>query len=701
MELIKKEKLDLTVKKEYAYSFDVPESRLYLIEIMASAQSWWQNFSGRRSFLKADYLSVQVNRGIFPRLSGSQSRKDLFLSPLAWNGNELKGLIKANIFIINLPAGKNDLKFVANQYPMLRQIAVFKISSDEAAIEYRPDEIATSQDGDRYPWISLATVGVAIKDMSVSALAGKYPRSRDDDDLKLVIDGQAQANKDKKSHRDWFWCGKILNGSAAIFKLAVNWTGGRHYLELWADRKPRLNFIKLSIQRDLGNPAAYPYKNRSSEWWEKWKAVKQYSYRGPKGDQDYNRYDALIIKAVAHWNKEFCDDIYPPDEPLDPSLVKAMMLQESHMGYDKTAGIDVMQIGNDQALGILNHATDAPEHEIKHGKLWDLNYVGKAKMNSVADGIYWGVRWLYHKAQRVDETWKIRTWWIWRKAVEEYGPHDGIYTDHVWQMYTAGIDSRQAAPLKLWSFILILVLAGLLFGWRPVQPVNPLLAATWGSLDQGYRDMTQNIEIQRYQGEDNSLFFSIVTEFEDWWESLKVGRQIGEEIKWLEIDKPPHEQAILSAKFVDLHGFDQPLLEVYGYSHRGTGYFYLYEIGDDGLRLVLSTIAVDQKNASHSYLGNVEKYGYWHCDARFIDKRLAEFYTDLNGDGTDDVKLSGRQEVVCDVVKPESLTDAEPTVETYDLQVDEYPVEKIFFWDTERGAYRLDKISPSKIWDSF
>jgi len=52
--LIKEEKIAKEVTEKYSCDFIFSEDGLYLIEIIASAKSWWQNFKSSRSFFKDD-----------------------------------------------------------------------------------------------------------------------------------------------------------------------------------------------------------------------------------------------------------------------------------------------------------------------------------------------------------------------------------------------------------------------------------------------------------------------------------------------------------------------------------------------------------------------------------------------------------------------------------------------------------------------
>ncbi|MBU3965006.1 hypothetical protein KJ575_05115, partial [Patescibacteria group bacterium] len=111
MNLLKKENLNLAVKNNFNYTFEIPENGIYLIEIIASAKSWWQNLKNLKSFFNDDDLAVKIDDVDFPKLNG---KKGLFDGEAAWNGNNLKGLAKTGIFLINFKKGNHTLYFLAD-----------------------------------------------------------------------------------------------------------------------------------------------------------------------------------------------------------------------------------------------------------------------------------------------------------------------------------------------------------------------------------------------------------------------------------------------------------------------------------------------------------------------------------------------------------------------------------------------------------
>lgn len=138
-----------------------------------------------------------------------------------------------------------------------------------------------------------------------------------------------------------------------------------------------------------------------------------------------------------------------------------MIFQESRVGYDKNNNgeINVIQVGNygDASLDVLNGRGKKMEYELKNSKLWKVNYEGKAKVEKPFDSIYWGVRWLYHKAQGITMDNK-RYWLSWREAVKRYGPPNEKYSNNIWDIYTKGIDKKGKSLIRLWFIFIPLML---------------------------------------------------------------------------------------------------------------------------------------------------------------------------------------------------------------------------------------------------
>ncbi len=438
MKLLKQEKLDKTIAENFSYDFIVANDGLYLIEVNASAKSWWQNLKSFKSLLNDDDLALILDR---MEISTSASNENGVRA--AWHGNELKGFLKTVIIAVRLKKGEHHLSFASDQKPYLKNIAIFQLEeTDKDKITYIPLINNPAEKGNGRPWLSFIFFNLPVKDVAIFAKAGKS--GRDDDDIKLIIDGETQKNNDKKSHQNWYWCGKILKGEEKEFRKILNFNSGFHYIDLLADESPFLKKIEITLsENNNGNG----------------NNIKKYAYKGINGAEDYNKFDDIIAAKTNYWNSQFLSDTNPPEEVLDLNLVKAIIFQESRMGYDEKAKINIMQIGNSGDPSLKTLKGELKEYWIHNGKKILLKY-DNAEINKEDDSINWGIRWLYHKAQGITADNK-RYWLSWREAVKKYGPPNDKYGNNVWDIYIKGIDKRSKPPLKLWfifaPFILILL----------------------------------------------------------------------------------------------------------------------------------------------------------------------------------------------------------------------------------------------------
>jgi hypothetical protein len=456
MELIEQEIFNKDIEKSDEHKFTVDQNGLYLIEIIASAKDWKQNLIATNfiSFFRDDNLIVKIDDIEFPKLNG---KKGLFDGEIAWNGNNLKGLSKTNVFALLLKKGEHTLFFESKQKPTLKSIKISLVESKEK-ITYIPTENNQAEDGNRRQWISFALVNIKVNKLNIQARANTH-KSEDDDDLKLIINGDIQKNNTDKAHKYWYWCGRVLNGKEKTFNKDLDPTNKKLYIELWADRRPHVRKIEIEFIEQLEESSSLPEVS-----------AKTYAYTGVRGGQDYNRYDRQIEYWTNHWNQLFLNDKYPVEEPLDPSLVKAICYQESKLGYYPGGEIDIMQVGDtgDPAIHILNNdgairlpnGEPAVEYEIKDGKEWLVDYDGEAKVETIDDSLEWGIRWLYHVAQGITADGK-RYWRPWKEAVFRYGPNTDEYTENVWNIYKNGLDKPKTGTIKLWSVLLLLVIVSL------------------------------------------------------------------------------------------------------------------------------------------------------------------------------------------------------------------------------------------------
>src|SRR3989344_5132755 len=587
MNLVQEEKPNKRIEKEFKYNFEIKNEGLYVIEISARAKSWLQNTLKLISFFKDDDLAVRIDDIEFPKLS---RKRGLFDSEAAWNGNKLKNLRQINLFFINLKTGEHSLDFIVNQSPYLETIKIYQ-SASEQNIVFEPAKNYKIEKGNRRPWFNFILIDIGFEKLKIQASADQG--KSDDDDLQLKINGKRQINDAANAHKYWYWCGRVLKGQSKTFYKEFNLSAGLHYVELWADNSPVLESVKLVfLEKD---------KNNGKDL-----SLAPYTYKGVNGDEDYNRYDAVIEEVVDYWNNEFLKDTDPPEKLLDPNLVKAILYQESRVGYDpnNNGEINVMQVGNEGDPSLKTLRGELVEYWIHNGEQIQLKYPD-AKTESVKDGIYWGIRWLYHKAQKISEDDPNKRIWItWKEAVEKYGP-PGVkkeYVKSVWSIYQNGIKKEKNGNLiKLWGVILLLGLLTAPFlnfndktaDFRSHNKSSSQAAAishikesitvisgnienkedafkeairTYYVSERHWKIQDTNIIVESYKN-NPSLVLGVIEWDKDWWEDLRVGIIRDRSVEWLEIEKPPTEQSILSARFVEIKGFSNPIIEIYGQTH--------------------------------------------------------------------------------------------------------------------------------------
>jgi len=114
-------------------------------------------------------------------------------------------------------------------------------------------------------------------------------------------------------------------------------------------------------------------------------------------------------------------------------------------------------IGQDGTLKVLNGAAEKTEFWIHNGEEIELNYNGEANAETISQGIHWGVRWLYHKAQGITNSGN-RYWNSWKEAMEGYGPQEKEHNDAIWSIYENGVDTRQGKRIRLWSVFIFMII---------------------------------------------------------------------------------------------------------------------------------------------------------------------------------------------------------------------------------------------------
>lgn len=402
--------------------FSLKENSWYLVSISARLRSKKQR--GREASDDED-LRIEIDNRKFPKLENHQRYFD---SPAAFSGAKLRNNLKTVFFVIYLNAGKHSLSLIPDEGALVKNIEVTSLT-DFPNVSLELNQQAEKANG--RPWMTFVLVDLGLKSFTTKVTVNwRFP---DGDDIKIIVDGKTKKNNLSILHRNWIFASNVLwklFGREIFEKTFVEklLQQSLHYIEFWSDEGPTIKAIGFElVASGRITPSIQVYR------------------QGNRGE-DYNRFDKEIEKAVKERNSFFLNEKYPPPTTLDPNLIKAMIYVESRMGYGISptgypAYPDVMQVGNDNdpALHVLNNDHDKrfpTEFEATSGKPLPVDY-DDANANTSYESIYWGTRWLYHKAQDIG-TGNKQIWYDWRKAVSRYGPPEKTYVESVWNLYKYG-----------------------------------------------------------------------------------------------------------------------------------------------------------------------------------------------------------------------------------------------------------------------
>ncbi len=126
---------------------------------------------------------------------------------------------------------------------------------------------------------------------------------------------------------------------------------------------------------------------------------------------DGNTYDDLIAGWTEYWN-----EIFKPDAPLDPNLVKALIASESSFEHLLLAKPE-----NPASARGLTQITDETRVILgnKKGELKDYYFeLSREDLNDPSINICAGIRWLFYKRERASA--KLGKAATWEEGVAEY-----------------------------------------------------------------------------------------------------------------------------------------------------------------------------------------------------------------------------------------------------------------------------------------
>ncbi|MBU4348144.1 cell wall hydrolase, partial [Patescibacteria group bacterium] len=226
------------ITKQFIYKFNISQKGLYSISISATCKSGkiLGLFGGEDSRVEIDGLKL--------REIPAKGKPQYFNIPSAWNGTKLKGLPKTVIFILELDKGQQTIKFIPKRGVVIEKEPEIKLIRDSRSIRLNLNSTAENRNGQ--PWITLTLIDLPLKILDVSVKCAK--RFLDSDDVKLIIDGDIQKNKQANWWaKNWYWQGRRLQGKTEETRFYPKLPQGIHYLEFWADRQPTLNWVGMDL----------------------------------------------------------------------------------------------------------------------------------------------------------------------------------------------------------------------------------------------------------------------------------------------------------------------------------------------------------------------------------------------------------------------------------------------------------------------
>lgn len=430
-------KSPLQLTKKTTQKFTLDRSTWYLISVTAQVKSEKQRHNNATD---DEDIRIEIDNRKFPKLYNQKRYLD---SPAAFSGGKLHNQLKSVYFFIYLKSGKHQITFIPDEGGKILDVELNELKDFPNANLQLEKQI---QKTERRPWMTFVLVGPGLKSFTIDATTEWH--LFDGDDLKIIVDGKTKINQLSIKHRKWIFAANIINKISNHERAQKTFQEGLkpnslHYIELWADQSPTLH----SIQFQLVEPSL-PISE-----------VKIQKYQDQIFGRSYNQLDADIANAVDFWNSFFLQQEYPPEELLDPSLVKAIVYRESKLGYWPNKNIiDVMQVWDEKNDAKSTLLGETPENEFitpdKEGHIHNHYPTGvEPEVKSRTDSIFWGVRWLYHKAQYLPNLNKPyrREWRSWEEAVRKYNANPKLvveYLEEVFLIYEKGIDLKGSVLWK-------------------------------------------------------------------------------------------------------------------------------------------------------------------------------------------------------------------------------------------------------------
>lgn len=346
----------------FNYTLNVEEDGIYAVTVKASCRPgwrnpWWLKIKGVLEdiidlHLDDDDLRIEIDGLVFEKPMGI---KGLFNSPAAFSGTKTLGKIKTVILVIHLNTGEHTLRFIPEGTPYLDKVTLELLNDQSKFLSYL--NLQTEKEN-YYSWYTLVLVEQKLNNLLLSAKADKAGDDTDDADLKIIIDGEVQANKESRHPKSYF-CGFSLKGREDTFEKELNLTENTHYIELIADNQPTLVGLRVSFGDKSETLLSDPKKSReafnpkyllkdsafidSSSMTEE--EIEFFLKNHGEIYPNHIYHKALEGRGVSYWIKKFCFE-----GALNPRIILTKLQAEKGLVTGETS-VNPTQNQMDWALG--------------------------------------------------------------------------------------------------------------------------------------------------------------------------------------------------------------------------------------------------------------------------------------------------------------------------------------------------------------
>lgn len=233
------------VSEPISFNFNIKDEGFYLIKIIARAGAWWQQFpllSGK--YWLDEELRIFLNKEPVDQY---------------FNGNSLYGTRQLILIFTPLTAGPHTLTFNCKGSPALSTVEIYRVFENERVLDLLPLVELTPEDtflstfiSKKKKWITLISIQKPVLYLTVKAAAKDGSQltflQTDDADLQLKVNDKIQENTEPKSHRLWYWCGRVLKGREKTYEASFASGEPGILIDFLSDRNPQLSCLSIAFK---------------------------------------------------------------------------------------------------------------------------------------------------------------------------------------------------------------------------------------------------------------------------------------------------------------------------------------------------------------------------------------------------------------------------------------------------------------------